>query len=609
MVRFFLSRFGSKGARLTVALALIFPTAPAWAIPQHGIALFGELKYKEGFKHFDYVNPDAPKGGKMKISSTVAFDSLNPYILKGVPAPGMTDFFESLMVGSLDEPQSYYGLIAESIDVAEDRTHADFQLRKEAKWHDGESVTAEDVVFSFTTLKENGHPTFRILYAPIEKVEALDKRHVRFHFNDPTLRELPLLAASMPVLPKHYYETHVFDKTTLEPPLGSGPYRVKVVDQGRSITYERVPDYWGRNLNVSVGYHNFDIMHYDIYRDETVAVEAIKSGQYDFREEYIARNWATAFNTPAVAEGRLIKTKVPNKIPRGMQAFLFNIRNSKFTDARVREAIGLSLDFQWMNQTLFYGAYERNTSFFQTSQFEARGLPSPEELPLLEPYRDELPPELFTQPHQVPTTDGSGYPRENLLKAQKLLEEAGWVLRDGLRVNEKTGEVLSVEFMMRQRTFERVVGSMIRNLGKLGIPATFRYVDDSQYQKRIDSRDFDVISIWWNLGVFFPGNEQIGYWHSSQADVVGGNNLSGMKSPAVDGLLSKLTQAETLEQLTPAARALDRVLLWKQIVIPHWHLSAWRMLYWDKFGRPEITPSYGIGLETWWSKDAERNGL
>lgn len=581
------------------------PLTRAHAIPHHGITLFGELKYKQGFKHFDYVNPDAPKGGRIKLSSTIAFDNLNPYILKGVTAPGMSNFFESLMVGSLDEPQSYYGLIARTIDVPNSRSHADFTLRKEARWHDGKPITADDVVFSFNTLKEKGHPTFRILYAPIEKVEVLNEYAVRFTFADPTVRELPLLAASMPILPKHYYATHDFEKTTLEPPLGSGPYRVKTVDQGRSITYERVPDYWGKDLNVNVGLYNFDSMHYDIYRDETVAVEAIKSGQYDFREEYIARNWATAFNIPAVEQGRLIKTKVPNEIPRGMQAFLFNMRQSKFVDPRVREAIGLSLDFQWMNESLFYGAYERNTSFFQTSPFEAPPLPSSEEIALLEPFRDELPEELFTTPYRVPTTDGSGYPRENLLKAQELLEDAGWVLRDGVRINEETGEILTVEFMMRQRTFERVVGSMIRNLEKLGIASTFRYVDDSQYQKRIDSRDFDVISIWWNLGVIFPGNEQIGYWHSSQSDVVGGNNLSGLKSPVVDHLLEKLTQAETLDQLRPAARALDRVLLWNQLVIPHWHLSAWRMLYWDKFGRPAITPSYGIGLDTWWSKEAQ----
>jgi microcin C transport system substrate-binding protein len=594
----------SVSALLLLVTATVAPSAHAE--PSHGISPFGELKYPWYFKHFKYVNPKAPKGGTLKLGYSIAFDSLNPFILKGVPAPGMDQFYESLMTPALDEPQSYYGLIAESIDIATDRSYADFTLRPNARWHDGKEITSEDVVFSFNILKGKGHPSYRILYQPIEKVEMLGKRQVRFHFSDTTLRELPLLAASMPILPAHYYAEHEFDKTTLKAPVGSGPYRVKHVDQGRSISYERVDDYWGKYLPVNTGQHNFDIIHYDIYRDETVGVEALKAGRYDFREEYIARNWATAYNIPAVKEERLIKKAVPHKIPRGMQAFLFNLRQSKFSDARVREAIGLSMDFQWMNETLFYGAYSRNTSFFQSTDFMATGLPSEGESKLLEPYKDQLPPALFDKPFVLPQTDGSGYPRANLLKAQTLLEEAGWVLRDGIRVNEQTGEILTVEFMMRQRTFERVVGSMIRNLKKLGITASFRFVDDSQYQKRIDSRDFDVISIWWNLGVFFPGNEQISYWHSGQADIAGGNNLSGLKSPVVDHLLGQLTQAHTLDQLTPAARALDRVLLWNHIIIPHWHISSWRLLYWDKFGRPDITPDYGIGLESWWSKEAEK---
>ncbi len=572
----------------------------AQAAPSHGLTPFGELKYPPDFPYFDYVNPQAPKGGRFRLGYSAAFDNLNPFILKGVSAPGMSEYFETLMTPALDEPQSYYGLLARSIEIADDKTHADFILRPQARWHDGEPVTAEDVAFSFRTLKEEGHPNFRILYEPIERVEVLDTHHVRFHFSNPDLRELPLLAASMPVLPAHYYARHAFSQTTLEPPLTSGPYRVKEVDQGRSITFERVADYWGKDLPVNIGQHNFDEWRYDVFRDETVGVEALKAGRYDFREEYIARNWATAYDIAAVEEGRLIKRAVSHKIPRGMQAFLFNLRKDKFADRRVRRAIGLTMDFKWMNETLFYGAYERNTSFFQNTRFEARGLPSDAESALLEAFRDDLPPALFTQAFELPQTDGSGYPRGKLLQAQQLLEAAGWVLRDGVRVNTQTGEPLTVEFMMRQRTFERVVGSMIRNLSKLGIKANFRYVDDSQYQKRIDSRDFDIISVWWNRGVFFPGNEQVGYWHSSQADVVGGNNLSGMKRPVVDFLLDKLMQAQTLEELTPAARALDRVLLWHHVVIPHWHISKWRMLYWDKFGQPVITPAYGMGLETWW---------
>ena len=585
--------------------ALLLASA-ALAAPSHGIAPFGNLKYPPDFKHFDYANPNAPKGGRIKLSHTATFDSLNPFILKGVPAPGVAAIFESLMVASLDEPQAYYGLIAESVTMPDDRRHADFTLRKEARWHDGKPITADDVVFSFETLKEKGHPSFRILYKPIDKVEKLDTRHVRFHFSDPKNRELPLLAASMNVLPKHYYETHEFDKTTLEPPLGSGPYRIKSADAARSITYERVKDYWGKDLPVNRGLYNFDEMVFDIYRDETVAVEAIKSEQYDVREEYIARNWATAYSLPAIDRGELIKVNIPNKIPRGMQAFLFNKRQEKFADPRVREAIGLAMDFEWMNQTLFYGAYTRTDSFFQNTDFMAKDLPDAQELALLEPFRKDLPAALFTTPPAQPKSDGTGYDRSNLLKAQALLNDAGWIMRDGKRVHHTTGQPLTVEFLMRQRTFEKVVGGMIRNLKRLGIGATFRYVDDSQYQKRIDDRDFDVISVWWNLGLFFPGNEQVGFWHSSQADVIGGNNLSGMKAPVIDALLERIVQAKTLEQLTPAARALDRVLLWDHVAIPHWYLSSWRMLYWNKFGRPDIAPLYGLGLESWWSKELEQ---
>lgn len=577
----------------------------AAAAPSHGITPFGELKYKAGFKHFDYVNPNAPKGGTLKLADSGAFDNLNAFILKGIPAPGIAAIYDSLMVPSLDEPQAFYGSIASKIDVAPDRSYADFWLRPQARWHDGKPITADDVVFTLNILKTKGHPSYRVMYEPIQNAEKLGLYHVRFHFSDPTNRELPILAASMLVLPKHYYDTHEFEKTTLTPPLGSGPYKIKSLNQGRSITYERVKDYWGATLPAHVGQHNFDIVHYDIYRDETVGVEAIKSGHYDFREEYIARNWATAYNIDAVKEGRLIKKNVKHTIPRGMQAFLFNVRQNKFSDVRVREAIGLSMDYEWMNQTLFYGAYTRTNSYFQNTRFMASGLPGKDELALLEPYRDALPPALFTQAFNVPTTDGSGYARDNLLKAQALLDEAGWVMKDGKRVNAQTGEPLTVEFMMRQRTFEKVIGSMRANLKRLGIDSGFRFVDDSQYQKRIDDRDFDIISIWWNMGIVFPGNEQVSYWHSAQADVVGGNNYSGLKSPVVDALLAKLTQAQTLEQLTAAARALDRVLLWGHYVIPHWSLDTWRLLYWNKFGIPAITPTYGFAMDSWWSKDAE----
>lgn len=575
---------------------------PAVASPSHGLTLFGTLKYPPGFRHFDYVNPHAPKGGRLRMADTGAFDNLNAFILKGIAAPGIAMIYDTLMAPSMDEPQSFYGLVAESIEIAPDHSYVDFVLRTQARWHDGVPLTADDVVFTFDTLKHKGHPSFRILYAPIDRVEALSAHKVRFHFADPSNRELPVLAASMVVLPKHYYDKVPFDKTTLKAPLSSGPYRVKSVNQGRSITYERVPDYWAANLPVSVGRYNFDEIRYDIYRDETVSLEAIKSGHYDLREEYIARNWATAYDVPAVKDGRLIKRRIRNKIPRGMQAFIYNLRQDKFSDVRVREAIALTLDFEWMNKTLFYGAYDRNTSFFQNTEFMATGTPEGDELALLEPHRSALPAALFAQPFALPTTDGTGYARDNLLKAQALLDEAGWVMKDGVRVNQKTGAPLTIEFMMRQKTFEKVVASMSRNLKRLGIASSFRMIDDSQYQKRIDSHDFDIVSIWWNMGVIFPGNEQMSFWQSKQADVVGGNNYSGLKNPVVDDLLTKLVQAHTLSQLQASSRALDRVLLWGHYVIPHWSIDAWRLVYWDKFGIPDIFPRYGLAVDSWWMK-------
>ncbi|MFZ4124868.1 MAG: extracellular solute-binding protein [Rickettsiales bacterium] len=582
-------------------------STPSLAVPQHAITLYGTPKYSAGFSHFDYVNPAAPKGGTLRLSSTGNFDSLNPYILKGVAAPGVSAYlFQSLMTPSYDEPQTYYPMIATSVDVAKDRTHADFTINPKAHWNDGVAITAQDVVFSFDVLKKEGHPVYRIMYKPISAVEALGTYKVRFHFDDTEHRELPLIAAGMPILPKHYYEKVAFNKTTLLPPLGSGPYRITNVEAGRSITFERVKDYWAKNLPTQRGLYNFDTIRFDIYRDDVVALEGIKSGQFDYYEEYIARNWATAYNIDAVKRGDLLKLRIPNKIPRGMQAFLFNTRRDKFSDPRVREAIGLTMDYEWMNKTLFYSAYDRSSSFFQNTEFQATGLPEGAELALLEPHKKELPPALFKRPFTVPKTDGSGYDRGNLIKAQSLLDDAGWVLRDGKRINAKTGEPLTIEFLMTQRTFERVVSIMRKNLLRLGIDSTFRYVDASQYQRRIDHRDFDMVSIWWNLGLFYPSTEQYTYWHSSQAELEGSQNLGGIKNPVIDELVGKILRAQTLETLRPAARALDRVLLWNHYVIPHWYLSAWRQVHWNKFGKPTIQPSYNAAIDTWWMLPASQ---
>jgi len=578
------------------------PNEGSW---QHAISLYGTPKYPKGFHHFDYVNVHAPKGGTLKLASLTSFDSMNPYILKGLAAPGLSNVYQSLMEASYDEPQTFYGVIAEAARISRNQGFMDVRINKKARWEDGKPITSADVVFSLNTFKTVAHPVYRILFKEVKKAVATGTYDVRFYFSKANHRELPLVVASLNVLPKHYFEKTPFEKTSLIPPVGSGPYRVSSVVAGRTVAYARVENWWAKDLPNMRGRFNVDRIAIDVYRDDVVALEAIKSGQIDYYEEYIARNFATAYTIPAVARGDLIKAKIEHKIPRGMQAFIFNLRRDKYKDARVREAIGLAMDFEWMNKKLFYDAYLRSRSFFGATPFEAKGKPEGAELALLEPYRDRLPKALFKREFALTQTDGSGYARANLARAQKLLDEAGWVMRDGVRVNAKTGEELTLEFMMSQRTFERVVAIMRKNLAKLGIASEFRYVDSSQYQKRLDKRDFDMVSIWWNQGTHYPRAEQITFWHSSQADVQGSQNLSGLKSPILDAILTRVAKAKDLAELTPAARALDRVLQWGYYVIPHWYLNSWRVVYWNKFGRPKVTPDYNIGIDTWWMKSAE----
>jgi len=595
---------GSRFFRTAFSVAVLLVSQSAAAASS--LALYGEPKYKPGFDHFEYVNPNAPKGGTIKLAYSAPFDSTNPFILKGIAAPGIGNYlYQSLMAQSYDEPQSFYPLIAKDIVMSGDEKTFTLTLDERAKWHDGSPITSEDVVFTLNALKEKGHPQYRVLYKPIS-VKALGTRRVEFTIEGTPQREQRLLIASLPVLPKKYFDETPFEKTTLKPPLGSGPYKIASIDPGRTIMFERVKDYWATDLPSQKGFYNFDKLQIDVYRDDVVSVEGIKSHQFDYFEEFIARNWATAYDVPVVKSGQLIKTLIPHKIPRGMQGFIFNTREQKFQDRRVREAIGLTLDFEWMNKTLFYGAYERNSSYFNNTEFAAPPLPTPEELKLLEPYRDTLPESVFTTEYKVPRTDGTGYARDNMLRAQQLLNDAGWVMRDGKRVNAKTGEPMVIEFLMTQRTFERVIGIMRSNLKKLGIDSSFRYVDASQYQKRLEQNQFDIVSIWWNQGTFYPGQEQFTYWHSSQADIAGAQNRGGVKNKAVDDLVERIAHAKDLNELIPAGRALDRVLLHEYYVIPHWNINGWRILYWDQFGRPDVTPAYNVGIDTWWSDPKAR---
>jgi microcin C transport system substrate-binding protein len=592
--------------RLCLLLICLLPLACLAAEPapheQYGISLWSKLKYPEGFTHFDYVNPDAPKRGTVKLAAIGSFDSLNAFIVKGNKAPNIGMIFDSLMTGSIDEPQSMYGLIAKSAVVAPDGSYAEFVMRPEARFQDHTPITADDVVFSFNQLKKEGEPAWRIGFAPVDAAVKLDDHRVRFTFSDKTKRELPLLVASMPILSKAYYSSHDFTKTTLEPPLGSGPYKITAVEPGRSIVYERVKDYWGEKLPVNIGQNNFDTLRYDMYRDETVALEALKHGEYDFREENVARIWATGYDSPALTEGRLKKMLVHHEVPQGMQGFMFNVRRDKFKDRRVREAIALTLDFEWMNKSLFYSAYHRDTSYFSNTEFAAPPLPGKDELALLEPFKADLPPELFTTEFKLPVTDGSGNDRAELIRADKLLVDAGYVIRDGRRVNAKTGEPLNFEFLFQSPAYERVAFPLRKHLKQLGIDASIRMVDSAQYIKRMETFDYDVVMMSVNTGLFYPGYEQMMLWHSSIADQQGGNNYAGVKSPVVDALVAKITSAKTEADLIAAGRALDRVLLWEYYMIPHWRLNAYRVAYWDKFAWPSTPPKYSLGFMTWWLK-------
>ncbi|NET71331.1 MAG: ABC transporter substrate-binding protein [Sphaerospermopsis sp. SIO1G2] len=571
----------------------------------HALTLFGSPKYAKAFTHFDYVNPDAPKGGSVKLAYPFTFDSLNPFILKGLAAPGLELVFDTLMVASLDEPQSYYPLIAESVSLAEDQRSIRFTIDKGARFEDGTPITPQDVVFSFNMLREKGHPAYKLRYRDVQSATVTDTHEVTFTFSNNTQRELAFHIASLPVMSEASYADLAFDKTSLELPLASGPYRVASVDPGRSITYSRRDDYWARDLPSRKGMFNIATVRYDIYRDETVSLEAFKAGDYSFRQEYIARNWALAYQFDAVRDGRVIIDETPHSIPRGMQGFMFNLRKPRFHDRRVREAIGLTFDFEWMNRTLFYGAYERNNSFFQNTAFAARMLPSEEEIALLTPYRDHVPPAVFTEIYQPPVSDGSGHIRERLMEADRLLKEAGWVIRDGKRTHAETGEVMTIEFLARQRSLERLVMAMRRNLDILGIDVTYRTVDDSQYQKRRQNFDYDITVIWWNQGINFPGQEQTGFWHCSQADMQGSQNLSGYCSPATDYLLERMASAKDYDTLLHASRSLDRILLHEHIVIPHFSISHFRMAYWDIFGIPEIRPAYDRAFMSWWIKNGD----
>ncbi|MCB1651123.1 MAG: ABC transporter substrate-binding protein [Alphaproteobacteria bacterium] len=584
--------------------------APA---PQHGIALHGAPKYGPDFTHLSYVNPNAPKGGTLKQAAIGSFDSLNPFIIKGTPAAGMNFLrsgyvYESLMQNAWDEPFSLYGILAQSIEVPEDKSWVAFMLRPEAKWADGVPVTAQDVVWTFNTLLSKGNPFFKAYYGDVEKVEALSDRRVKFSFKVKGNAELPLIVAEMAILPQHYWEAEgrVFDETSLEAPLGSGPYVVEKVEAGRSITFKKRDDWWGKDLPFFKGFYNFDRLEYDYYRDSNVAHEAFLAGEYDVKLENTAKMWATAYDSPALKSGKLIKEEIDDHSPAGMQGFIYNIRRPVFQDEAVRKALAYAFDFEWSNKQFAYGAYVRTNSYFDNSELgsnaAAGGLPSGDELSILERYRGRVPESVFTDIYKAPLTDGSGNNRANLRSAMQILDAAGYTLgEDGVRV--KDGVRLEFEILDSNPQFERWVLPFIKNLERLGVKATFRVVDSAQYQNRMTDFDFDM-----TIGSFgqssSPGNEQRDFWGSEKANMPGSRNYIGVSDPAVDAIIEELIHAESREDLVAHTRALDRILLHHYYVIPMWHFSKWRIAYWNKLAHPEnfsdVSP---LIPQTWWIKE------
>ncbi len=567
----------------------------AEAPAEEGLALYGKPKYAPGFTHFDDVRLDAPKGGTLRLASLGTFDTLNPFTLKGIAAPGAELVFATLMTPSLDEPFSQYGLVAESVRVAPDRQWVSYHLRPTARFSDETPILPEDVMFSFTILRDKGHPSYRSYYRDVASVTKIGPRDVLFTFKTAGNRELPLIVGQLPILPEHAWKGRDFAATTLTPLIGSGPYRVDEVVPGRSLALRRVTDWWGADLPTSKGRYNFDVLRYDIYRDATVALEAFLAGKYDVRMENIAKNWATAYTTDAVKDGRIVKREVPNGLPAGMQAFVFNTRRPLFQDRRVREALGAAFNFEWANMNIAYGLYTRTTSYFENSDLAAQGLPSPEERTILAPYRDRLPPEVFTHAFAVPKTDGQGENREGLKRADSLLREAGWVLKNGRRVGPN-GEVLRFEILDDSPAFERWVHPWIRSLARLGVEAQFRLVDSAQFQNRLNTFDFDV-----TVHVFpqslSPGNEQRDFWGSANADRPGSRNMIGIKDPVVDALAERIPRATTRAELITLCRALDRVLSWGFYVVPHWHTPVFRVAFWkDRLALPANLPPYGLDI-------------
>ncbi len=602
-----------------VAAVVVAPQLPgSVAVAQedaerHGMSAFGDLKYPPDFKHFDYVNPDAPRGGVFSQLGSVrqynqnflTFNSLNAFILKGDAALGIDLTFATLMGPSRifypthDEPDALYGLAARAVKISADGLTYRFLMRPGIKFHDGSALTAQDVVFSLMLLKQKGHPLIQAQLRDFLGAEAPDDATVVTRFAEKRARDVPLFVAQQPIFSRAYYGAHPFDESTLDPPLGSGPYKVGRFEAGRFIEYERVKDWWGADLPVARGFNNFDIVRYEFYRDRDVAFEGFTGKNYLFREELTSRVWATRYTFPAIRDGRVKREELPDETPSGAQGWFINTRRDKFADPRLREALGLAFDFEWTNRNIMYGSFQRVVSVFQNSNLMAEGTPGPEELALLEPFRGRVPDEVFGEPYVPPVSDGSGQDRVLLRKAAAMLQSAGFVLKDGKRITPK-GERLTVEFLNDETTFQPHHLPYIKNLGVLGIDATFRLVDPVQLQARVEAFDFDVTSERFNFDLT-PGDGLRPFFTSESAATKGSYNLSGIADPVIDALVDQIIAAPTRALLIAACRAFDRVFRAGRYWVPQWYKASHWLAYWDLFNRPAIKPRYGLGApETWW---------
>lgn len=597
----------------SAALALLTPFA--WAQGKsglHGLSIFGELKYGPDFKHFDYIDQSARKGGTIRFQppnwqfnqNTQTYNTLNSFVLKGDSPPRMELLFDTLMTRATDEADAVYGLLAESVAVSEDRNIFTFSLRREARFHDGSPVTAEDVAFSLNLLKEKGHPNITQIVRELSEANAIDAATVELKLSGKQSRDLIFTLVSLPVFSKAYYSANNFEASTLEPPLGSGPYKVGTVDVGRAIIFERDSNYWGRDLPVNVGFNNFDRIRIDFFRDRQTGFEAFKKGEVTYREEFTSKAWATEYDFPAIEDGKVKKELLPTEALADIQAWYPNGRRAKFSDPRTRQAIGLCFDFEWTNRNIFFNAYQRGISYFENSEFAAMGSPSAEELALLEPFRDQLPEAVFAPPAPIPKSNSSGRDRVLLRQASDLLHEVGWRSRGGMLADEN-GEIFTAEFLINDDVSSRFLTPFVSNLNLVGVEASIRLVDSAQYQSRVDAFDFDIIMSRRRLSAT-PLDSLSLMYGSEAADTPGSNNWAGIMNPVLDALIAQLASVDSRAELVTLLRAMDRILRAGYYAIPNWTLASHRVAHWDIFGRPDTKPDYSFTPETtWWFEDAK----